>query len=404
MASLHRRKNSHVWHCSFRDSEGRWRLVSTGCRNKVEAEMVCARFAALARQAENDAGAVPPSQAPELLEAGLALIRDAFAGRLTPAAARAFSDRVLKASGSPEGLPSESLRSFAENWLEGVKLSKAPRTWERYRATIKAFLDRLGKKADGPLAAITARDVERFRDARLREVGPTTARLDVKIVRTVFNRARRQGLLAVNPAEAVDVPRDAAKTRQPFTAAEVAALLQAAPEEWQTVILLGFYAGLRLGDAARLDWESVDFSARVLRFKAQKTGRSETIPLHPVLQEHLERIAGDRGGRICPELAKRATSGRSGLSKQFLAIVRGAGLDCGAEEGTPGGKRRRFRARSFHSLRHGFVSELANRGVSKELRMKLAGHTTEAAAARYTHLELEILRDAVNSLPRPGKA
>jgi integrase len=62
------------------------------------------------------------------------------------------------------------------------------------------------------------------------------------------------------------------------------------------------------------------------------------------------------------------------------------------------GKRRRFTAKTFHSLRHGFVSSMANAGVSKELRMKLAGHTTDAVAEKYTHREVRILREAVESI------
>jgi hypothetical protein len=41
---------------------------------------------------------------------------------------------------------------------------------------------------------------------------------------------------------------------------------------------------------------------------------------------------------------------------------------------------------------------MANAGVSKELRMKLAGHTTEAVASKYTHHETRILREAVESI------
>lgn len=398
MASLHRRKGSRVWHCSFRDADGRWRLVSTGCRDKAEAKIVCARFESLAR-GEWARGAVPSSQTGELIEAGLALIRSSATGRLTEAAARAFCDRVLRASGTSDGLPSESLRAFADNWLAGVALSRTPATAQRYRGTIAQFLVSLGKRAEEPIAAITPRDVERFRDARLREVGPTTARHDVKIVRTLFNRARRQGLIILNPAEAVDAPSRETQQREPFTAAEVSALVAVASKEWRTVILLGFYAGLRLGDAARLTWASVDLTNGLLRLRAQKTGRMETIPLHPVLQRHLESIAGDESGAISPGLSRQVISGRSGLSRQFLAIVRSAGLDAGAEAERPGGKRRRFTARTFHSLRHGFVSELANRGVSKELRMKLAGHSTVAVADGYTHLEMGVLRDAVCQLP-----
>jgi integrase len=56
-------------------------------------------------------------------------------------------------------------------------------------------------------------------------------------------------------------------------------------------------------------------------------------------------------------------------------------------------------ALSFHSLRHTYSSILANSGVPEELRMALTGHTTRAIHQRYTHHELERLRDAVALLP-----
>lgn len=41
---------------------------------------------------------------------------------------------------------------------------------------------------------------------------------------------------------------------------------------------------------------------------------------------------------------------------------------------------------------------MANKGVDKEIRKKLAGHTTDAHD-RYTHLELETLRAALKGFP-----
>lgn len=60
---------------------------------------------------------------------------------------------------------------------------------------------------------------------------------------------------------------------------------------------------------------------------------------------------------------------------------------------------RKFCKRSFHSLRPGFVSSLANQGVAPEQRRAMTGHKTDGTHARYTHLETETLRKAVNRLP-----
>jgi integrase len=62
------------------------------------------------------------------------------------------------------------------------------------------------------------------------------------------------------------------------------------------------------------------------------------------------------------------------------------------------GKGRRFMELSFHSLRHTAISEQANRGISREVRMKLSGHKS-AVHDRYTHHELETLRREVEKVP-----
>ena len=54
---------------------------------------------------------------------------------------------------------------------------------------------------------------------------------------------------------------------------------------------------------------------------------------------------------------------------------------------------------SFHSLRHSFVSALANAGVASDLRQKLAGHTDSKSHARYSHHEVAAMRLAIGTVP-----
>jgi integrase len=60
----------------------------------------------------------------------------------------------------------------------------------------------------------------------------------------------------------------------------------------------------------------------------------------------------------------------------------------------------KFSTKSFHGLRHSFTSQLANSGVSAELRMKLTGHSSPETHRVYTHHELETLSRAIQTLPR----
>jgi site-specific recombinase XerD len=58
------------------------------------------------------------------------------------------------------------------------------------------------------------------------------------------------------------------------------------------------------------------------------------------------------------------------------------------------------RGYTFHSLRHSFVSELANAGIAADVRQMLAGHSEDRSHAVYTHTQLDTLRAAVQKLPR----
>jgi integrase len=230
----------------------------------------------------------------------------------------------------------------------------------------------------------------------LKSLSPVTVREDVKILSAAFTVARKQGLIYANPCEAVDLPKGESLARGTFTPMEVGLLLDAAADEWRTVILLSFYAGMRLGDAVSLKWENVNFAEGSLSYRASKTKSHIEIPMHPALQKHLESIAGDSMGEVSPTLAGRKVPGRSGLSHQFMQVMRSAGIDA---EQIRGHKSRIFSRRSFHSLRHTFVSQMANAGVAPELRQKLAGHSSGGSHRKYTHLELQTLRAAIEELP-----
>jgi len=53
---------------------------------------------------------------------------------------------------------------------------------------------------------------------------------------------------------------------------------------------------------------------------------------------------------------------------------------------------------SFHSLRHSFISAMANAGVAPEIRQLLTGHASAEMNKVYTHHELETVWRAVESI------
>jgi integrase len=362
----------------------------------------CVKFEALAREKVPVASSVPEESVGEILEAGLKLIQTARRGDLGEDGAREFVNRVIKAAQVEARVEGTKVVDFLRGWIEGRRLSKAEATGARYNTTIEMFIEFLGGRGAVSLAAMGAKDIEKFRNHRLKEVSPSTVTDDLKILRTAFNTAKKQGLILSNPVEGVDFPASEAQSREAFTPAEVPLLIAATDDpEWKVAIMFGAYAGCRLSDAVQMDWAAVDFEAKLLRYRQRKTKRSVELPIHKVLLKQLEKMAGDSAGLITPGLAKQNVSGKSGLSRQFLQIARAAGVDVDVRAADRGAKSksRSFTGKSFHSLRSSFVSAMANAGVAPEIRQKLSGHTTAEAHQRYTKLELDPLRKAINAIP-----
>jgi integrase len=176
-------------------------------------------------------------------------------------------------------------------------------------------------------------------------------------------------------------------------------LVSSAEGDWRGAIILAATSGLRLGDIARLQWSSVDLEAGVLRIVTGKTDTDVVLPIHPDFEDWLSgQPRGIGKAYVFPELARTRVDGTRGLSHQFGAMVKKAGI---LRQITPGtGKGRTTTSKSFHSLRHAFVSSLANSGVAPDLRMRLAGHTEAKTHRVYTHHELATLRGAIEKLPR----
>lgn len=372
MASIWKHPNSRFWTACYTDSSGRQRKRTTKQTDKQKALTVALEL----ERAESNAKA----------------------SLLTEVQCRKLLSEILERT-TGDSIRHVATNDYLRDWLAGKEVLGKVRTAERYRNTVELFLKHLGERAAKPLTALAPRDVQGFLTARLKSgVATKTASVDIKSLRSAFSTARRQGLISNSPADAVELPKVESSERGVFTTAQVGMLVNEAEGEWRTLILLGFYTGARLSDCVGLTWDSINLTAGTLAYQQQKTGKKVTVPLHPDLAAHLEKLAGSDTleARLCPTLADKNTGGAHGLSATFKALMRKAGLD--PHEGKGQGNRS-FSKFTFHSLRHSFNSALANAGVAQELRQKLTGHTSAQMNARYTHHELAPLKAAVGKLP-----
>ena len=337
--------------------------------------------------------------------------------KFTAASARKHVARLV-AIATGEELDTYTIETWVSEWLrrkERAKSSKA--TMARYKGHSEAFLAWLGAdRRKKPLESVTGLDARKWRE-ELQDAGRAgkTVLAYMKDAGAIYKGAITEGLISFNPfasLEAIDTSDS--QERKPFTPGEVAALMKhATTEEWRGLILVAAFTGLRLGDAARLSWQSVDLEAKKITLipsKTKKKKREVRIPIQPDLLAFFESVpihSDKPDAPVFPVLSQTSIGARAGLSQTFNKIMAAANVARGKASREPAKESEEIKAsvgrvtyeRGFHSLRHTFTSWLRNAGVSEEDRMALTGHSTRESHAIYSHHDEAALRNAVAKLP-----
>lgn len=329
----------------------------------------------------------------------------ARAGELTQAASVKVLRELMEQT-SGETLKMPSVRETLNGYLEACKATGgATSTQARYRPIYKRFLAHIGDlRARASVASVTVSEIESWRNAELAAgVSGKSANLGLGVLRAAFNAAKRRGEILHNPCDAVANVAQRSDDREPFTDSDVAALLRSAKgTDWQGAVVVAVWTGLRLADVASLTWKNVDMETRTLAVTPEKTDKPLVQPMAHELHEFLAALPNGIGkAPLFPTLNGRITGRNGGLSNEFARLMKRAEVvaPVGREKK---GRGRQVRTKSFHSLRHTFVSRLANADVSADVRKALAGHDTDEAHARYTHLAFTKQTEALAKLSAIG--
>lgn len=198
-------------------------------------------------------------------------------------------------------------------------------------------------------------------------------------LRTLFNWIVDEGALTTSPMERIPVPVDRPDSIEPFTDAQVKALLEASkktrqPRRDEAMLLFLLDTGCRASEVCNLNLNHVDMSGKkaTVEGKGGKSrpvyfGRTTARALWQYLRED-ERSPQDP--LFQSERGERLT--RSGLRQLIERIGIVAGIE--AVRCSP------------HTFRHTFAITFLREGGNQFTLMQLLGHTHLAMTARYVHL------------------
>ena len=180
-------------------------------------------------------------------------------------------------------------------WAERDRL-RSPATLRRYRTVLAQIPD--------PLNA-TIEDIEEWWAGRY-DKSPATRQNELACLRSFYKWATRFDHRADDPTRRLDPPKVDNAFPRPIGRSDLKRALDACDErdapELRRAIALGAYGGLRVSEAASLDWEQIDLDRRFLRVRGK--GRKERLAgLSPVLLDEIlpELSTGNvvtAGGRV----------------------------------------------------------------------------------------------------------
>ena len=276
-----------------------------------------------------------------------------------------------------------------------VERGLADATIRAYRGDLDDFASARGSAGEwdrGPDASL------RYLAARTRRgrphdpgLAPTSLRRRAASIRGFYRFAFGEGLIAVDVASHIDLPRQPRLLPETLTVEEVERLLDAAPDlRGRTLLELLYAAGLRVSEALGLDREDLSIDGGFVRVIG-KGDRERLVPVGDIALDWLGRwlvegrpslleggkVAFERGGPLF--LGDR---GRRLARQQAFAIVRAAATRAGLPERV-----------SPHTLRHSFATHLLEGGADLRIVQELLGHASISTTQLYTHLTGERVRE-----------
>jgi integrase/recombinase XerD len=287
-----------------------------------------------------------------------------------------------------------------------VERGLAPATIRAYRGDLTHFAH--AQRDDGGWARSPEPAVD-YLAARAKRgspddpgLAPTSLRRRAAALKGFYRFAFGEGLIDVDVAAHLDLPRQSRLLPETLTVAETERLLEAAGDDDpdapnadhrlrdRALLELLYAAGLRISEALRLDDEDLSTDGGYVRVIG-KGDKERLVPVGDVALDWLARwMVGPRARLLALSHVRPARGGPVFLGdrgkrlarQQAWAAVKGAARRADLDDRV-----------SPHTLRHSFATHLLEGGADLRIVQELLGHASISTTQLYTHVTGERIRD-----------
>ena len=235
------------------------------------------------------------------------------------------------------------------------------------QGTYRGIIDHLrAEHGDDSVAGLQARHVRAIVERKAASGTPHAANNLLKVLRALMRHAVEIGWRAEDPTLGVRNVKAKVKGFHSWTDEEIAAYEMRWPVGTRARLALGLllYTGQRRSDVVRMGRQHIRGGA--IEVVQQKTGVDLSIPLHPNLQEILDRAPKEHLTILTTQAGKPFSV--AGFGNWFRDCCTEAGLThCSA-----------------HGLRKAAARRLAEAGCTAHMIQSITGHKTLKEVERYT--------------------
>ena len=264
---------------------------------------------------------------------------------------------------------------------------------------------------------------------RQSDISPNTFNKHIGFLKLFFRVLEEPARMAENPFGNVKKRKLQTNVRRELSIEELKDILEKADGELQTLLYLGTFTGLRLGDCCTLKWGEADLVRMLIKrvpnkLRHKDNAKPVVVGIPPALYHKLsETPASNRKGYIVPKIAAlytyRNPDGRATKQPDLSNKIQNHLKDvCEIQihrEGTgykkvpdPSGKHKYIWEHTgqravvevgFHSLRHTYVSIQAENGTPQAVVQAIVGHGNPAMTTHYTHIGEQAAQRAALAMP-----